>query len=135
MSIWKYFKRVSSEPVKRDERLPEPTGPLSKSVPVKKVQARDSGGSASGGKRGPYQILTPAQRYEIGKRAAEHNTTVSLRYYAEKYPKLKLTEPSVRRFKNLYKELSGNPDQQWASNYLFLCVVFNYNNSGYDLAK
>ena len=141
MSIWKYFKRISSEPVKRDEGLPEPTGPLSKSVPVKaielanaevkKVQARDSGGLASGGKRGPYQILTPAQRYEIGKRAAEHNTTVSLRYYAEKYPKLKLTEPSVRRFKNLYKELSGNPDQQWASNYLFLCVVFNYNNSGY----
>ena len=52
---------------------------------------------------------------QIGKRAVEHNTMVSLRYYAEKYPKLKLTEPSVRRFKNLYKELSGNPDQQWAS--------------------
>ena len=61
MSIWKYFKRVSSEPVKRDEGLPEPTGPLSKSVPVKaielanaevkKVQVRDSGGSVSGGKR------------------------------------------------------------------------------------
>ena len=38
MSIWKYFKRVSSEPVKRDEGLPEPTGPLSKSVPVKAIE-------------------------------------------------------------------------------------------------
>ena len=38
MSIWKYFKRVSSEPVKHDEGLPEPTGPLSKSVPVKAIE-------------------------------------------------------------------------------------------------
>ena len=39
MSIWKYFKRVPPESVKRkDEGLPEPTGPLSKSVPAKAIE-------------------------------------------------------------------------------------------------
>ena len=46
-------------------------------------------------------MLTPAQRYEVGKRAAEHGVTVSIRYFA-KYPKLPLKETSVWRFKNLY---------------------------------
>jgi len=35
---------------------------------------------------------------------------------ASKYPKLPLKETCVRRFKNLYKDASGNPDQQEASN-------------------
>ena len=48
-------------------------------------------------------MLSPAQRYEIGKRAAEHDVTASLRYYAKKYPELPLKETSVRRFKNLYQ--------------------------------
>ena len=77
MLIWKYFKRVPSQPVKcEDKGLPEPTSPLNKSVPVeaieltnaqvKKVQldkTHDSGGNSSRG--GPYLMLTPAQRYEI----------------------------------------------------------------------
>ena len=31
-------------------------------------------------KRGKYLILTPAQRFEVGKRAAEHGVTAALRY-------------------------------------------------------
>jgi len=76
---------------------------------------RDSGGKSSRG--GLYLMLTSAQRYEVGKRAAEH--TCAMRYFAEKYPNSelkRLTQPSVQRFKNLDKELSGNPDQQGASN-------------------
>ena len=137
MSIWKYFKRVPSEPVKRDnEGLPEPSGPLSKSVPAKaielanaqvkkvrlgfKIETRDEGKAPdargdTSSRGGSYLMLTPAQRYEIGKRAAEHGVTDSIRYFAGKYPKLKLKEPSVRRFKNLYKDLSGDPDQQGAT--------------------
>jgi len=39
MSIWKHFKLVPSELGKRkDEGLPEPTGLLSKSVPVKAIE-------------------------------------------------------------------------------------------------
>jgi len=122
MSLWKYFKRAPPEPVKKceDKGLPEPTGPLSKSVPakaielanaqVKKVQldkTRDSGGDSRGKHSrpgGPYLMLTPAQRYEIGKGASEHGTTNTMRYYARKYPQFKsLKESSVRRFKNLYQ--------------------------------
>ena len=96
MSIWKYFTRVLSEKEKRkDEGLPEPTGLLSKSVPVKAIElantkvkklvqpdvacARDSGGKSSQG--GLYLMLTPAQRYEVGKRAAEHGTTCAMHYF------------------------------------------------------
>jgi len=89
---------------------------------VKKVQlgkTHDSEGESKGEcsrRGGPYLMLTPAQRYEIGKRASEHGTTNTMRYFSWKYPKFKsLKETSVRRFKNLYQELSGNPDQQEAS--------------------
>ena len=111
MSIWKYFKRVPTQPVKReDEGPPEPTSLLSKSVPVKAIElanaqvmkvqlegktCSDSRGESCQG--GPYLILTPAQRYEVGKRAAEHSITYSIHYFAKKYPKLPLKEASVRR--------------------------------------
>ena len=36
----------------------------------------------------PYLILTPSQRYEVGKRAAEHGVAASLCYFAKKCPKL-----------------------------------------------
>ena len=66
--------------------------------------------------RGPYTILTPSQKFEIGKRAAEVGSTAAMRYYAKSYPALELKETSVRRFKNNYqtqlktsaKEVSDN---------------------------
>ena len=33
--------------------------------------------------RGPYTILTPAQKLEIGKRAAEVGSTAAMHYYAK----------------------------------------------------
>ena len=48
-------------------------------------------------------ILTPAQRYEVSKRAAAHGVTAALRYFAKKYLEMPLKEASVRRFKNLYQ--------------------------------
>ena len=38
----------------------------------------------------PYLSLTPAQKYEIGKRAAEHGITASIRYFTKKYQDLDL---------------------------------------------
>ena len=49
-------------------------------------------------------MLTPDQRYEIGKRAAEHGVTTTLCYYTRKYRDLPLTETSTRRFKDLNKD-------------------------------
>jgi len=124
MSILNYFKlkpgsTVISTSKSSDSitKLPDPDGTLSKCVPssaikmandeVLKLVRSDLGtSSAHSGKRSPngYLMLTPTQRCEIGKRAAAHGVTASLRYYTEKYPRLPLTETSVRRFKNLYKE-------------------------------
>ena len=56
-----------------------------------------------GGKRGPYQILTPAQHFCVGKRASEYGVTATLQYYSKSFPDLLLKETSVRRMKNEYR--------------------------------
>jgi len=53
--------------------------------------------------RGPYKILTPAHKFDIGKRTAEIGTTATMRYYAKNHPDLELKETSVRWFKNNYQ--------------------------------
>ena len=63
--------------------------------------------------RGPYTYLTGAQRHKVGKRAAEHGTTNTIRYFTKKYPDLpELKETTVRRLKNLYKSNLLQPVQQ-----------------------
>ena len=120
MSILKYLK---SQPKTSDDKLPDPNGALSKTVPplaimkaneeISKIREQQQdmtrGTSVSCTSKGrsdsvkKYLILTPAQRFEVGKRAAEHGVTASLRYFAKKYPNLPLKETSVRRLKNLYQ--------------------------------
>ena len=50
-------------------------------------------------------ILTPAQRFTIGKEAAEYGTMATMKYFAKKYPGKFgfLKETTVRQFKNLYE--------------------------------
>ena len=118
MSILQYFKRVdnSLKPA-ADDSLPDPTGPLSSSVPSKAIELANSKvswllkatknaeeSSSQGSRRKPYLMLTSGQKYEVGKWAAEHGVTATFCYYATKYPDLPLTETSTRRFKNLYKD-------------------------------
>ena len=112
MSIRKYFK-----PVKKDVSLPNPHGPLSSKVPPGAIEAANDrvsetvkpSGSGSGNTsntaRGPYTKLTPAQRLMIGKRASEHGTTATMKYFSKRYPgKLSsLKETTVRRLKNIYQ--------------------------------
>jgi len=45
--------------------------------------------------RGAYLQLTGAQKYQVGKRAAEFGSTSTLHYYARHYPDLPLKETSV----------------------------------------
>ena len=105
MLILKYFKHA---PAIQDEELPEPSSCLS-NVPPKAIEMTNAivvkmkNKPPRGTRLAPYLILTPTQRYEVGKRAAEHGITAALRYFAKKYPELLLKETSIRRFKNLYQ--------------------------------
>ena len=88
MSILKYF-----HPVKQKPDLPDPNGPLSQSLPstaiaAANVKVTDALNEAEVKKsasrtRGTYSFLTSAQKYEVGKRAAEHGVTATIRYYGK----------------------------------------------------
>ena len=113
MSTLKYFKLVLKTSDDLLKELPDPNGTLSKIVPPSAIKlANDEVSKAVEGVPGmttakphgthsrpnKYLILTPAQWFEVGKRAAEHGVTASLRYFARKYPHLPLKEARVRRF-------------------------------------
>ena len=105
MSILKYFHLSVEE---TDKKLPDPHGSLCKEVPSSSIEKANASVAPiierqESGKRGPYLILTPAQRYGIGRRAAEHGVTATLRYYSRQFPELPLKEASVRRLKDEYR--------------------------------
>ena len=115
MSILKYFKPVPKTSDELLKELPDPNRTLSKTVPSSAINvANDEVSKAVEGvpgmttakPRGTHSrpneclILTPAQQFEVGKRAAEHGVTASLQYFSKKYPHLPLKEASVKRFKN-----------------------------------
>ena len=125
-SILHYFKSALKDD-ERDVSLPNPHGPLSSKVPSgaieianKKVAeivapptAADSEPTSSSRKR--YIKLTPAQRFTVGKRAAEHGTTAAMRYFSYKYSGnfTSLKETTVRRLKTQYLEqVSRNDNSQ-----------------------
>ena len=93
MLILKYFKPVPKTSDELLKGLPDPNGTLSKTVPPSAIKlANDEVSKAVEGVPGmttakprgthsrpnEYLILTPAQRFEVGKRAAEHGVTASL---------------------------------------------------------
>ena len=103
--ILKYFSIVDKR-----KRLPDPAGPLSRTIPSssiaacnKEVEAVLENGCHSGVK-GPYCKLTPSQRWEVGKKAAIFGIASAIHDYKDKFPHLHLTEPTVRRNKNAYLE-------------------------------
>jgi len=80
-SILKYFRPVRSSSSLTTQTLPDPAGPLSEKVPAKAIKLANTEveqleASPHGRHRSPYLILTPAQQYEVGKRASEHGITV-----------------------------------------------------------
>ena len=110
MSILNYFKRHpkgSSLGSSEDKlQLPDPRGPLCALVPSSAINAANKQVTkvlTVPVRRGPYFKLTPAQRFEIGKRALEHGIASSIRHFEKKYPDLPLKETTVRRLKNLYQ--------------------------------
>ena len=73
MSILKYFRPLREKP-----DLPDPSGPLRETVPpttivVANVKVNEAELKKNVSRaRGMYSFLMPAQKYEVGKRAAEY---------------------------------------------------------------
>ena len=107
MSLLKYFRPAVKDTKNNDEKLPSATGSLSKLIPSSATVSINSSVreemKQTRSKRTPYLIMTPAQRYQVEKRAAEHGVTATLQYYAKKFPDLPLKETTVRRLKDVYK--------------------------------
>ena len=87
--------------------LPDPNGPLSKVIPSSTIAVANEKVStidkmSRKASRMPYLHLTGAQKYQVGKRAAEFGTSNTLQYYAWHFPNVPLKETSVRRFKSQY---------------------------------
>ena len=106
MALLKYFKPVNSKTL--DNILPDPDSSLNEVVTstaiakANKTVSKILQQSLLSGERGPYLKLTPAQRYLIGKQAAEHGTAASSGYFKTKFPDLELKETTIRRLKCLY---------------------------------
>ena len=128
-SILYYFNSASKSAQKDDEKdvcLPNPHGPLSSKVPPGAIEIAnkkvaeivappiaDSEPISSARKH--YIKLTPAQRFTVGKQAAEHGTTAAMRYFSYNYSGqfASLKETTVRRLKNQYLEqVSRNENSQ-----------------------
>ena len=122
MSILNYFSRVKKSSTSTG--LPDTNGPLCGKVPLSSIQAAnarvskivESQSVAAGGtlsrSRKPYLYMTPGQRFQIGKRAAHHGVTASIRYFKRKYHDLRLTETTVRRLKHLYLDKVPELEEQ-----------------------
>ena len=101
MSLLKYFQPSSA--------LPKPEGRLSTVVPSSSIaaankevkQVLDQTDKAEL-KRGAYEHFTPEEKARIGKRAAEHGVTASLRYFSKVYSGRSLKESTVRTWKMKY---------------------------------
>ena len=68
--ILKYCKPVKSSCSSSSLSLPEPNGSLSNKVPSKAIELANAEVTSLKEEprgRGPYLILTPAQRFKIGK--------------------------------------------------------------------
>ena len=105
--LLKYFKYKRDSTVSPSASLPEPNGSLKKKVPSKAIELANAEVTklkeTRPGGRGPYVYLTGAQRYQVGKRAAEYGSTNAMRYFEKTYPNFpQLKETTVRRLKGLY---------------------------------
>ena len=110
MSILKYFHSVKQKP-----DLPDPSGPLREKVlptaiataNAKVAEAIDEAEvkKRASRARGTYSFLTPAHKYEVGKRAAEYGITATIRHYGNKYPDLVIKESSMRRLRIITKNV------------------------------
>ncbi len=125
MALWNYFIPAVSV-------LPKPDGPLSRIVPASSIAAANKEvkgvldlPKASGAeekqttsKRGTYDHFTPEEKARIGKRAAEHGVTATIRYFSRVFPGHSLKESTVRTWKKKYLQeiaRAGEDDNETTS--------------------
>ena len=91
MVLYRYFCSANN-----DRKLPDPRGPLSKTIPSSAIASANSEIKtlkSEDRKRDQYAKLTPKLTFEVGKQAAEHGMAATIRYYSTKF---NLKESSVR---------------------------------------
>ena len=140
MSILKYFRSV---PKCSSEELLDPNGSLSTKISLSAIVKANALVSLtidkqSSQQRGTYLILTPTQKFQIGKRASQHGVISALCYFSKTCPDLLLKETSVRRLKNLYREYLKNPPNDSSDDVLELKTAYKIGRPlllGDDLDK
>ena len=80
--LLKYFKHTQKKDKLDTGTLPDPDGPLSRDIPsssfgITNTRVRQEASSKRRSQE-PYISLTPAQKFSVGKRAAENNVTTML---------------------------------------------------------
>ena len=114
MSLFKYFR--CSDPADRAFPKPDvvsqmPSSSIAAANKEVKAVLDSSKGSTSGdpeqsSKRGPYNVYSPSERHQKGKRAAKHGVTATIRYYSRKYPKKSFTKFAKRAIReNIFHEI------------------------------
>jgi len=106
MSLFNYFKRKKAG---AETLLPEPGGPLSLIIPSSRIEAvkplvEKACDEGSSSKRGGYEKFSADEKTAIGKRAAEHGVTATIRHYSKIYRDRPLKESTVRGWKNHYNQ-------------------------------
>ena len=108
MALLKYFKQVDSK--EEGGTLPDPAGPLSKTVPSTSIEEANKEVTVALAERKdkrrlPYLIFSLEQKARIGKYAADQETTNAMRHFSKDFPNLR--ESTVRGWKSVYlKEVS-----------------------------
>lgn len=82
-SLYRYFKPVA-------KKLPDPDGPLSKSIPPSSIQAAndayiEASGRSQSSKRGSYVKLTGVQQAEISKYALVRGNKAAICHYSKRF--------------------------------------------------
>ena len=100
--ILQYCKLVPSQSSSSSSEMPDSNGTLRKKIPLRAIELANTKVSELTDKprgRPPYSILTSAQRFEVGKQAAEHGVSVSIRYFSKTFTQ----RNNCKKAKNLYQ--------------------------------
>ena len=92
--ILKYFRCTNNSSCKDSDKeessLPDPNGVLSEKIPSSSITVANTMVNEilekPCGKRGAYLALTPAQKFSVGKCAAESDITGMICYHAKTFP-------------------------------------------------
>ena len=102
MALYRYIQTSDTSTT-----LPDPRGPLSRLVPLSSIASANEkvkdlwkNEERIAGRKGTRYLKE--LKAEIGRRAAEHGVSATVRFYAQKLPDHVLKESSVRTWRDAY---------------------------------